>query len=97
MPRKRSDTRAYRKAAAALRNLYPTGPCAYCDRAIDPTLHYTDARAWTADHIIPKNDGGPDTIDNLRPMCRGCNTRRENDLRAARRYATTLGETSRTW
>lgn len=91
------NNRPYRRAAAALRRMYPTGPCAYCDQAIDPTLHHLNRGAWTADHIITVNDGGPDSIDNLRPMHRGCNTKRENDLRAARRLSSALGDTARVW
>lgn len=30
----------------------------------------------TLDHIVPYSHGGPDTIDNLRTLCRSCNSRR---------------------
>lgn len=30
------------------------------------------------DHIIPWSAGGPDTFDNLRTLCHGCNTYRSN-------------------
>jgi 5-methylcytosine-specific restriction endonuclease McrA len=33
-------------------------------------------RANTADHIIAREDRGPDTIDNLRAVCPACHNRR---------------------
>lgn len=35
----------------------------------------------TGDHIVPRKHGGKNTLDNIRVLCRSCNTRRENDLR----------------
>ncbi|MGV9815456.1 HNH endonuclease [Streptomyces cellulosae] len=40
----------------------------------------------TGDHIIPLKAGGTNTLDNVRVLCRSCNTRRENDLRKGRLY-----------
>lgn len=34
--------------------------------------------ATTADHIIPRSAGGPDTPDNLRAACQPCNQHRSN-------------------
>lgn len=34
------------------------------------------ADSLTLDHVIPFSHGGPDTLDNLRAMCRPCNSRR---------------------
>ncbi len=42
--------------------------CLFCGMAEDLTL----------DHIIPWSHGGPDTIDNLRVLCRPCNSARGN-------------------
>jgi 5-methylcytosine-specific restriction protein A len=40
----------------------------------------------TGDHIKPLNEGGTSTRENVRVLCRSCNTRRENDLRKGKRY-----------
>ena len=34
--------------------------------------------ATTADHIVPRSQGGSDQLDNLRPACRPCNQHRGN-------------------
>lgn len=31
----------------------------------------------TADHLHPRSKGGPDTVENLRPAHRSCNSRRQ--------------------
>lgn len=33
-------------------------------------------RTLTRDHIIPRKDGGPNTLDNLVSACRSCNQRK---------------------
>jgi 5-methylcytosine-specific restriction endonuclease McrA len=40
----------------------------------------------TGDHILPLKEGGSNTLDNIRVLCRRCNTRRENDYRKGNRY-----------
>lgn len=35
-------------------------------------------RATTKDHVIPKDLGGDDSMDNLRPACNTCNGKRQN-------------------
>lgn len=34
--------------------------------------------ATTKDHVIPHAHGGPDTLENLRPACKSCNSRRQD-------------------
>lgn len=46
--------------------------CLFCDATADLTL----------DHIIPYSHGGPDTVENLRVLCRRCNSIRGNRVEA---------------
>ncbi|MCB5179492.1 HNH endonuclease [Streptomyces antimicrobicus] len=50
--------------------------CSFCGTSND----------LTGDHILPLKEGGSNTLDNVRVLCRQCNTRRENDYRKGRRY-----------
>ncbi|MEU9975102.1 HNH endonuclease signature motif containing protein [Streptomyces sp. NPDC051014] len=50
--------------------------CSFCGTAND----------LTGDHILPLKEGGTNTLDNVRVLCRSCNTRRENDYRKGNRY-----------
>lgn len=47
--------------------------------------------ADSADHVIPRSHGGPDTLDNLRPAHRGCNTARSNQPLTASNVLVLLG------
>lgn len=47
------------------------GKCYTCDKDID-------ARNFEAGHVIPASHGGPDTVDNLRTVCRLCNASMSN-------------------
>jgi 5-methylcytosine-specific restriction endonuclease McrA len=58
----------YRLTARIVANSANT--CALCGGP--PTT--TDP--FTADHIVPRAHGGPDTLDNLRCVHRSCNSRR---------------------
>ncbi|MGW6552237.1 HNH endonuclease [Streptomyces sp. NPDC055051] len=50
--------------------------CSFCGKDHD----------LTGDHILPLKGGGTNTLDNVRVLCRSCNTRRENDYRKGIRY-----------
>jgi 5-methylcytosine-specific restriction enzyme A len=45
--------------------------------------HYSED--LTADHIVPVGNGG-DPLGPMTVLCRGCNARRGNELRAKRSY-----------
>jgi len=44
--------------------------CHLCGREIDGTV--------SVDHVIPRSQGGTDDIENLRPACQRCNSKRGN-------------------
>ncbi|GAA1891750.1 HNH endonuclease [Williamsia serinedens] len=76
-------------------------PCAYehClfpGEPIDYDAHHLDPKAFQADHVIPVDAGGPDTLANKVPMHRACNRHKWKSLpgddTGARVY-----ETDRTW
>jgi hypothetical protein len=41
-------------------------------------IYTDDLYPLTVDHIIPKSLGGSDDLDNLQPMCAGCNFKKGN-------------------
>jgi hypothetical protein len=43
--------------------------CVFCGEEIDSE----DDWNYTTDHLVPKDRGGSDKPDNLRPACRDCN------------------------
>lgn len=58
-------------------NLPDSSPCPYCNSLMlkDTTHPYA---LVSIDHIIPYSKGGGDEIDNLKPCCGNCNTRKGN-------------------
>ena len=43
------------------------GACYCCNKPLDAL------ETWNAGHVIPKAYGGPNTVENLRPICIPCN------------------------
>lgn len=43
-------------------------------------LYTKDLVLMTVDHIVPKSFGGNSSIENLRPMCETCNSKRGNHI-----------------
>lgn len=42
--------------------------------------------AVEVDHVIPREDGGPDSVENLQPLCSMCHARKTmQELNARRR------------
>jgi len=48
------------------------GHCAYCGKPLDPFV------GWAIDHAVPRSQDGPDSLWNLFPACRRCNSRKRD-------------------
>lgn len=60
--------------------------CAYCSAPIDPAAPTGTAWAPSVDHVVEVSAGGGDVAGNLRACHVRCNTRKELERRAGRRY-----------
>ena len=47
-------------------NILTRGTCVACDGAIPPRSEF--------DHLIPRSQGGPNSLDNAAPLCPRCNS-----------------------
>ncbi|MGA4950432.1 HNH endonuclease [Streptomyces lydicamycinicus] len=63
----------WQKVRAQAIRLHPF--CSHCGTTHD----------LTGDHIVPLAQGGTNTLDNVRVLCRSCNSRREQAIRRARK------------
>lgn len=53
----------------------------YGNRCIRCGIHETFVGTLHRDHIVPLSKGGYDSIDNLQPLCRDCNTRKGTTIK----------------
>lgn len=72
--------RAYRRKQAALKRRTAARGlvCVACGEAIDTTLPSTDRMSFTADHPVAVNRGGHLVKQDLAPMHRSCNSRKND-------------------
>jgi len=49
-----------------------------CEKYSHTCLCCKQARKLEADHVVPISKGGMNTIDNIQPLCRSCNARKNN-------------------
>jgi 5-methylcytosine-specific restriction endonuclease McrA len=54
--------------------------CGICNEPIDYTLPYLHPREFVADHIIPRNKGGADTLENKQAAHRDCNRAKSDSM-----------------
>jgi len=47
-----------------------------CDKYDNRCLCCGEQKELTVDHVVSLKDGGSNTIDNLQPLCRSCNSRK---------------------
>lgn len=53
----------------------PTAECLCCSKPIRRDAPKHTAGGWARGHIIHAKDGGPDFIENIRPICEECNAK----------------------
>ena len=58
------DTTTRDRHRAIIRRGEP--PCYLCGEPIDYALKWPDPMCFTVDHVIPIDNGGPDTLENKR-------------------------------
>lgn len=70
------------------------GLCLFPGEPIDYDADHLDPRAFTVDHIIPLDAGGPDELDNKAAAHRACNRDKSNKTEHT---TTKVFITTRTW
>jgi len=61
------------------------GPCIHCRKAIVVPLDAREPPSATLEHIVPRNHGGTDALDNLALSCARCNHQKGRRLDWKRR------------
>jgi 5-methylcytosine-specific restriction endonuclease McrA len=59
--------------------------CVFCGEPIDLSVSPDTTEGWSLEHVHPRGDGGPNSIDNLKLAHRRCN--QEAGKRAQRAFA----------
>ncbi|MDL2211659.1 HNH endonuclease [Erysipelotrichaceae bacterium OttesenSCG-928-M19] len=54
--------------------------CAICGQYVDKTIKTPHPESAEVDHIIPKNKGGTDSLNNLQLSHRKCNRAKSDNL-----------------
>lgn len=74
----RGGSRAWRRLRAAVlqRDAYCCQVCGHQDLS---------GASLQVDHIIERRDGGPDTMENARALCKPCHARKSGQRAAARK------------
>lgn len=68
--------RPWRRIVAQAKREMPK-VCHLCREPIDMALPRTHPMSWTLDHVVPLSLGGnPESLANLRPAHRRCNSRK---------------------
>ena len=91
MATSRTGTTSHKQwRAAVLRRDKADGitQCPYCGTTLDYT-HTRRPNSAEPDHIIPWANGGTNTLNNGRTICRKCNQKRGNTKRRRRNRNTT--------
>jgi 5-methylcytosine-specific restriction endonuclease McrA len=65
----RTFERKYRNGEAVLE-----GKCLHCQRKLQLTVDGAPLNGATLEHIVPKNHGGTDDVENLAIACARCNS-----------------------
>jgi 5-methylcytosine-specific restriction endonuclease McrA len=55
------------------KSLYPDTSLGKCKLCRTNTLDMEDSKSWEIAHVKAFAEGGTETLDNLRPLCRTCN------------------------
>lgn len=66
----------YRRKAATVGKFTASEWRSLCDKYDNRCLSCGEQKELTVDHVVSLKDGGSNTIDNLQPLCRSCNSRK---------------------
>jgi hypothetical protein len=68
----------YKKLIYSFACVYWKNRCAYCSRHFNPRKDGRPSRSLTLDHFFPKSSGGNGGPLNLLPVCKQCNSEKED-------------------